>query len=304
MKVLVAGGTGFVGRALCRELGDRGHAVTAASRSADDADLPAGIEGVTLDVTADDPTSLVAGHDAVVNLVALASHVQPRGREHDAVHRAGTQALVRACEATGVGRFVQLSALGVDSDVQTDYFEAKRAAEAIVRGSDLESVIYRPSVVFGDGAGFLEFLRRFSAARIVPLPGGGRMRIQPLWVEDLAPMLAAGVTDDDRAGDCYRLGGPEVLTLAETVRLVRPEARIVPVPMPLARVGATVAEVLPGVPIGRDQYRVQRLDNTVADNDVTAFGIEEDALSTLSAYLDRDGRSAATGRARPAEEGA
>ena len=286
MDVLVAGGTGFVGRALCRVLSDRGHAVTAASRSPDWTGLPAGVETAVVDVTDPDLADAVAGHDAVVNLVALPSHVQPRGRSHDAVHRAGTRHLVRACEESGVDRFVQMSGLGVDGGVHTAYFAAKRRAERIVRRSALEGVVYRPSVVFGDGCAFLPFLRWVVPPLVAFLPGGGGMRIQPMWVGDLAPMLADGVEDADRAGETYELGGPEVLTLAETARLVRPSVRlVVPVPLPLAGVGFALAGAVPGVPFGLDQYRVFRLDNTTDDAAAAAFGVSEDDMLRVGEYL-------------------
>ena len=282
MKILVAGGTGFIGRVLCQILDRRGHDVTAAGRSPSRS--VAGIQTTALDVTDADLTDTVAGHDAVVNLVALPSHVQP-ARSHDAVHRQGTQNLVSASETTGVDRFVQMSALGVDSDVETAYFAAKRAGERIVRDSDLDWVIYRPSVVFGDGCAFLPFLRKLAAARVVPLPGGGGLRIQPIWVDDLAAVLADGVEADRHTGETYELGGPDVLTLAETVLLLRPNAVILPLPMPVAAAGAMIAEYIPGFPIGRDQYRVQRLDNTVSSDDLAAFGFEKRDLRSLSAYL-------------------
>lgn len=283
MKILVAGGTGFIGRVLCRILASRGHTVTAAGRSPPQS--MGSSQTIALDVTDEDLTDPVAGHDVVVNLVALPSHVQPSSQSHDTVHRQGTQHLVEASETTGVDRFVQMSALGVDSGVETAYFAAKRAGERIVRHSDLDWVIYRPSVVFGDGCAFLPFLRKLAAARIVLLPGGGQLRIQPIWVDDLAAMLADGVDDDRHTGETYELGGPDVLTLAETVVLLRPNAIILPLPMPVAAAGALIAEQLPGLPIGRDQYRVQTLDNTASPNDIAAFDFETGDLQSLSEFL-------------------
>ncbi|WP_226004902.1 complex I NDUFA9 subunit family protein [Natrinema salinisoli] len=285
MNVLVAGGTGFIGRSLCRVLVDRGHAVTAASRTPDADGLPDGVETTELDVTERELAGTVAGHDAVVNLVALPSHVQPRGRSHESVHYDGTRHLVAASEDTSVERFVQLSGLGVESGVETAYFRAKRRAERVVRRSSLEWVIYRPSVVFGDGCAFLPFVERLSPPLITPLPGGGRTRLQPIWVGDLAPMLADGLEDDRHVGRCYEIGGPERLTFAETVRQIRGGGIVVPIPMGLTAVAAMLVDPVPWIPFGRDQYRVLGLDNTTADNDVAAFGVSPEALRTLSAYL-------------------
>ncbi|AFO55631.1 MULTISPECIES: complex I NDUFA9 subunit family protein [unclassified Natrinema] len=289
MELLVAGGTGFVGQALCRVLIDRGHGVTAASRTPDADGLPAAVETVAADVTDPDLEAIVDGHDAVVNLVALPSHVQPRGRSHEAVHVDGTRHLVAASERAGVERFVQLSGLGVESGVETAYFRAKRRAERVVRDADLEWVIYRPSVVFGDGCAFVPFVERMAPPLFTPLPGGGRMRLQPIWVEDLAPMLADGLEDDRHVGHCYEIGGPERLTLAETVTLIRGGGVVVPIPMALAALLAAVIDPLPWIPFGRDQYRVLELDNTTANNDVTAFGADPASLRTLSASLAKDG---------------
>ncbi len=183
MKVLVAGGSGFVGRSLCRELLERGHAVTVASRTPDAAGVPAAVETVSIDVTEPPLEDAVAGHDAVVNLVALPSHVQPRDRSHESVHLDGTRHLVTASERAGVDRFVQLSGLGVESAVETAYFRAKRRAERVVRDSGLEWVIYRPSVVFGDGCAFVPFVERVAppllvrsrAARCVSSRSGSRI---------------------------------------------------------------------------------------------------------------------------------
>lgn len=284
MDILVAGGTGFIGRPVCRVLVDRGHRVTAASRSPDGVSLPDGVVRARADVTDADLRGLVAGHDAVVNLVALPSHVQPDA-SHDAVHLGGTRHLLRAAEAAGVNRFVQLSGLGVDDGVETAYFRAKRRAERSVRDADLDWVVYRPSVVFGDGCMFLPFLERLARFGVVPLPGGGRTPLQAMWVGDLAPMVADGVTDDAHVGETYRLGGPERLTLAAVLAMVAGDPLVVPVPMPVARVGAALLDRLPGVPVGLDQYRATTLDNTVAENDVTAFGVTEASLRTLGEYL-------------------
>ncbi|MFB6178837.1 MAG: SDR family oxidoreductase [Halorientalis sp.] len=285
MHVLVAGGSGFIGRPLCRVLAERGHDVTAASRSPDPDSLPSGVEPATLDVTEPDLTEQVAGHDAVVNLVALPSHETMRDRSHRTVHRDGTRHLLRASEATDVERFVQLSGLGVDAGIETAYFRAKREAERLVEDSALDWVIVRPSVVFGDGCAFLPFIERVTPPVVAPLPAGGRMRLQPIWVEDLAPMLAECVVEDRHVGQHYDIGGPERLTLAEIVQAATGVRRVVAVPDSLAATGFALAEAAPGVPFDRDQFRVFDHDNVAEQNDVSAFDVAETDLTTLGAYL-------------------
>ncbi len=298
MNVLVAGGTGFVGTELCRALADRGHDVTVMARHPDAASLPDAVETVTGDVTdRESVATAVAGRDAVVNLVALSPLFEPDGgsEAHDWIHRGGTANLVAVAEDTGVDRFVQMSALGADPDGSTAYLRAKGAAEEVVRASDLDWTLVRPSVVFGDGGEFVGFTKLLTTPYVTGLPGGGATRFQPIWVGDLAPMLAECATEDRHVGRTYELGGPEVLTLADVTRAAyRAEGKstvVLPVPTALARVGLTLAGFVPVVPFGPDQYRSLRLDNTVADNDVTAFGREPSSLRTLGAYLDgRDER--------------
>lgn len=297
MNVLVAGGTGFIGQALCRELDDRGHDVTALSRSPGDADLPAGVEPAMGDVTAyDSIESAFAGQDAVVNLVALTALYEPKGgnRKHFEVHLGGTENVVRAAETHDVEHVLQMSALGADPDGPTAYIRAKGQAEDVVRESDLDWTITRPSVVFGDGSEILTFPKRLKrmvapGLPVYPLPGGGRTPFQPIWVGDFAPMLADCLEDDTHRGATYEFGGPEVLTLREVVDLVyEAEGRdvtVISLPMPLARIGLTVLGAVPGFPMGPDQYRSLQFDNTVAENDVTAFGVNPADLRSLADYL-------------------
>ena len=311
MRILVVGGTGFIGQHLCRELHERGHEVTAMSRDPGEATLPAGVETAMGDVTAyDSIEGAFEGQDAVVNLVALSPLFKPSGGDdvHFEVHRDGTANVVRAAEAHDVPRLVQMSALGADPDGETAYIQSKGLAEAAVRDADLEWVIFRPSVVFGDGGEFVEFTKKLAPPYLTPLPGGGKTRFQPLWVGDVVPMLAdalegtvsggdgdeaeTDVAEGPHTGQIYEIGGPEVLTLAEVARLAHAAdgkpVDVVPIPMFLAKIGLSLADHLPGAPMGSDQYRSLQFDNTTTDNDVGAFGVDESELTTLASYLGVD----------------
>ncbi|WP_435147585.1 complex I NDUFA9 subunit family protein [Halobaculum sp. P14] len=296
MRVVVAGGSGFIGTHLCTELDDRGHDVVALSRSPGDADLPDGVVEKTGDVTDYDTlVGPVESADVVVNLVALSPLFTPDGGNemHDVLHRQGTENLVRAAEAAGVDRFVQLSALGADPDGDTHYIRAKGRAEEAVRSSELAHVILRPSVVFGEGGEFVSFTKRLKGlfapgVPVYPLPGGGKTRFQPIWVGDVAPMIADAVAEDEHRNETYELGGPEVLTLREITNLVYESegksVTVVGLPMAMAKLGLTVLGAL-GFPMGPDQYRSLQFDNTTDDNDVDAFGVSEADLTSFAAYL-------------------
>ncbi|ELZ33291.1 nucleoside-diphosphate sugar epimerase [Halogeometricum pallidum JCM 14848] len=298
MKVLVVGGSGFIGTNLCRELKSRGHEVTALSRSPSSEDLPSGVNKTMGNVTAyDSITEAFEGMDAVYNLVALSPLFKPSGGNemHDKIHRQGTENVVRAAEKHDVGHLVHMSALGADPDGPTAYIRAKGRAEEIVTESVLEWTVFRPSVVFGDGGEFVSFTKMLAPPYVSVLPGGGKTRFQPIWVGDLVPMMSDAVEDESHVGQVYEIGGPDKMTLAEIAKLIHKSngqsTTVVPLPMGLAKIGLTVAGSVPGFPMGADQYRSLKFDNVTDDNDIGAFNYGTGELTTLKAYLnDRRGR--------------
>ncbi|PSQ04138.1 complex I NDUFA9 subunit family protein [Halobacteriales archaeon QS_4_69_31] len=297
MNVLVVGGNGFIGSHLCTELVDRDHDVTVLARTPEGGDLPGSVATHAGDVTDyDSIEGAFEGQDAVVYLVALSPLYKPDGGDemHDRVHRGGTENCLRAAEAHGVERFVQLSALGADPNGPTHYLRAKGRAEAAVRESDRDWVVFRPSVVFGEGGEFVGFTKRLKklfapGVPVYPLPGGGKtIRFQPVWVGDFVPMIADAVEDEAHVGEAYEVGGPQVLTLREVTNLVYDSegtsVTVVGLPMAMAKVGLTVLGSV-GFSMGPDQYRSLQLDNVTADNDIGAFGVDESELRSLANYL-------------------
>lgn len=292
MHVLVTGGTGFVGRNLCDELASRGHDVTALSRHPDEKPTPDGIETVEGDVEEyDSIEGPVSRADAVVHLVALSPLFKPPGgkERHFEVHLGGTKNVVRAAEAAGVDRFVQMSALGADPNAPTAALRAKGDAEAVVRASDLDWTIFRPSVIFGDGGEFIEFSKKLTTPYVTGLPGGGTNPFQPIWIGDVVGIIADSLESDEHVGETYEIGGPEVLTLADVTELAyaadgKP-VKVLPIPLPLARLGLRIADPLPFVPFGTDQYRALQIDNITQSNDVGEFGRDVSDLRTIKDYL-------------------
>lgn len=310
MNVLVIGATGFIGSHLVRKLTDRGHTVTALSRHATSADLPEGVRAYDGDVT--DYQSIEGafeGQDGVVFLPALSPLFKPRGGNvmHDKIHYGGTENALAAAEKHGVERFVHMSNLGASPDGRTAYMRAKGRAEERVTESDREWVVFRPSIVFGDGGEFIPFTRKLTTPYLAGLPGGGKTPFQPIWIGDFAPMIADALEEDEHVGQVYDIGGPEVYTLAEVAKLAhrangRPVS-ILPIPMALAKLGAALAGPLPFIPFGPDQVRALKYDNRVTDNGITAFDVEPGNLLTLPEYLGLT-EASATVRSKPRAEGA
>jgi uncharacterized protein YbjT (DUF2867 family) len=280
MKVLVTGGTGFVGPAIVQALVDAGHTVRVLERKPGrGAGLPSQ-EAVQGDVT--DPASLqraTEGQEVVVHLVALLAGPP---EEFQRVMEQGTRDLVAAATEAGVRRFVLMSALGVDEQTKdlVPYYHAKWEMEQTVQGSGLEHVIFRPSFIFGPGGGALQqFARIAKVAPVTPIVGPGTQRIQPIWIEDLSAYFAAGVDKPEAAGRTFELGGPDTVTwnefwslLKSTLGKRRPSVHV---PFGLMRIQAAVLEKLPRPPVTRDQLKMlAAADNVVSNSDAAeTFGI-------------------------------
>jgi NADH dehydrogenase len=229
------------------------------------------VELVTGDVT--DPASLRAaceGVDAVVHLVAI---IKGRPADFERVMSEGTRNVVAAAQEAGVRRFVLASALGLDerSKDAVPYFAAKWEMERAVRESGLEHVILRPSFVFGRDGGVLPtFVRLARFAPVTPIIGGGRQRLQPIWIEDLAEYYARAIDEQAAANRTFELGGPDAVSWNEfwerLKRVLGVRRPSVHVPFGAMRLQATVTERLPGAPVTRDQLTMLELgDNVVTD---------------------------------------
>jgi NADH dehydrogenase len=308
-RILVLGGTGFVGRSVCERLVERsggaGGLIRVPTRR-----LPHGnairslptVELVEADVH--DEAQLVRllhGIDAVVHLVAIL-HGSRSAFEH--AHVALPQKLARACAQAGVHRLVHVSALGVGPNAPSNYLRSKTEGEAALRAAAQEGLaltVLRPSVIFGSGDRFLNTFASLQAmAPFIPLAGSGA-RFQPVWVEDVADAIVRSLDDRATIGQTYECAGPREYTLSQLVRLAghwsgheRPQ---IPLPAAAGRLQALVMELLPGEPLmSRDNVDSMSVPNvaTGALPGLGALGITPSPLEAVApGYLRAD-----AGRAR------
>ena len=297
-NILVLGGTGFVGRHVCEKLQREGWAITVPTRRAHNAQSVQHLPGLTvIEANAHDEaalTRLLPGHDAVVNLIAIL-HGTEAAFEH--VHVELPKKLARACVATGVTRLVHISALGVALDSPARYQRSKARGEAALRAAALELTVLRPSVIFGAGDRFLNlFAKLQSIFPVVPL-AGAHARFQPVWVEDVAQAVVASLEQNNSIGQTYECAGPEVLTLADLVRIAgrygSSQRPILPLPMALGKLQAMLMELAPGEPLmSRDNLAAMSVDNVASGQwpDLTALGIHPASVHTVApTYLGTQG---------------
>lgn len=297
-KVLVLGGTGFVGCHVCEKLQRAGWSVTVPTRRAANAASVQHLPRLTvIEADVHDPAALarlLPGHDAVVNLVAI---LHGSEAAFERTHVELPRKIAAACLASGVRRLVHVSALGVSEDGPAKYQRSKARGEALLRAAGLELTVLRPSVIFGAGDRFLNLFAQLQAVFPVMPLAGASARFQPVWVEDVASAVVACLQDPATVGHTYDCAGPEVLTLADLVRLAgRHGSRarpVLPLPMAVGRLQALMMELAPGEPLmSRDNLDAMRVDNVATGQHpgLSALGITPASVHAIApGYLGQRG---------------
>lgn len=283
-KVLLIGGSGFVGSAVAARLVADGWWVRIPTRRRTRARHLALLPTVDIqeaDVFAPEALDrLMAGMDVVINLVGVlySKPGTPYGPAFEKAHVQLPKLIGEACRRNGVKRALQISALGADINGPSEYQRSKAAGEAAIRNirPELDWTILRPSVIFGEGDSFLNlFARLVKLAPVMPL-GGAHARFQPVWVEDVAEVVATCLQRSDSIRKTFDVAGPGTYSLAELVRFAAAQVGrkpiIVPIPEGAAMLQARLLELFPNPMMSRDNVRSMRVDN-VTDGAPLPFGL-------------------------------
>ncbi|MDP2108523.1 MAG: complex I NDUFA9 subunit family protein [Rhodocyclaceae bacterium] len=297
-KILLIGGTGFLGSALARRLcstaasadfcGERrparNHCVTLPTRRRERAKhltvLPTA-RVVQADVH-DEATlaQLMAGQDAVISLVGILKGNFQR------THVELPEKIARAAAAAGVPRLIHVSALAAAANAPSEYLRSKGAGEAAVKAAYPAVTIFQPSVIFGRGDAFLTlFAALLKVAPIVPLACPAA-RFQPVWIEDVVSAIVASLDDSASRGQTYPLCGPRIYSLRELVAYTgkvsghpRP---ILGLPQSLSYLQAWAMEFVPGGPMTRDNVRSMSVPNVCPAGCTLPFGLSATALEAVA----------------------
>lgn len=262
MKILVTGGSGFIGRRLTDSLRAAGHTVITTSR------VPApGGQHIALDFSAEvdrkNLASQLAGIDVVVNAVGI---IRERGAQtFRRIHEDGPKALFDACVIAGVERVIQISALGAASGT-TRYFTSKRAADEYLMSLPLQWTIVQPALVYGPEGRSAAMFTALAALPLIPVPDRGEQQVQPVHVSDLIDAIVPIVERRLCMQQRVALAGPQPMSLKELLRVLRknmqlPPAHFMPVPAPIMNAAARIARFIPGALLDEETLQMLRAGN-------------------------------------------
>jgi uncharacterized protein YbjT (DUF2867 family) len=224
VKILVTGGTGFVGWHVVRSAANAGMEVVSLSRGMQRGGGHAyPVRSVRVDLVR--PQGLLEALAGVTGVIHAAGiHRDGKGQDLERAHVGATANLVEACARAGVSKIVHLSALGVHGKSPSPYLRRKWEAERVIEHCGLPYTILRPSLIFGAGdhvVSPLLAIARFSP--VIPLLGDSTAKVQPIWVGDVATAALRALKDRSTDGSIYELGGPAARSIADVVETIRSE---------------------------------------------------------------------------------
>lgn len=287
-RVVVLGGTGFIGQTLCEMLARAGIKATVPTRSHTAGKRLAHLSNVTV-INADvhQPSVLktvLAGHDAVVNLVAILHGSQ---QQFERTHVRLVEQLAGACVETNVHRVVHVSALGADASAPSMYQRSKAAGEAVLQQHpQLHTTVLRPSVVFGAQDKFLNLFATLTRLTPVLPLAGANTKFAPVWVNDVATAIVQALFTPGSSGHTIDCVGPDIFQLRELVGLcARWQGKrvwVIGLPHALGLVQATALEFAPGPTLmSRDNVRSMDIDN-IASPSSTAWSLSKLGIEATS----------------------
>jgi len=280
MKVLVLGGSGFVGTHLIPRLLQRGHEVTLLSRGKRSSPLP--VRQLRGDVSSGiGLKEALQGQEAVIYLVGI---IREKDQSFQAAHVEGVRRTLELIPPST--RVLHMSALGARRGTGSRYFETKAQAEELVEASAASWTILRPSLIFGEGDDFFSnVLKGLVRAPLpfIPQIGDGHFPFRPIWAGDVAEAFAQALEKPETIGKRYDLVGPKEYTFRELLLLEREalgsRKPLVPIPLGLMDLVVPLLHPLPFSPITRDQYIMLKAGNTGDPGPMRqAFALEERPL--------------------------
>jgi len=296
-QVCLLGGSGFVGSAIVRHLSLAGYAVKVLTRRREASKhliLLPNVDVLECDVMDDVALAeALKSSDVVINLIGILHN--SKKASFQAMHAELPARLAKLCNKLGVKRLVHMSALQASKDAPSYYLKSKAEGElAVLRSNkNLDVTVFRPSIIFGRGDGFINLFASLVKLLPVILLAKPNAKFQPIYVEDVAYAFVASLDNVDTYGKAYDLAGPKVYTLRQLVTYVadtlgkRPT--IIGLNNMLSYLQAFAMELLPVKLMTRDNVRSMEVDSVCVTSFPAFLGFHPVALETIVPdYLNED----------------
>jgi NADH dehydrogenase len=287
--ILLTGATGTVGSALLRRLTAAGEPVRCLVRDP----RRLGDQRVRVQIALGDladPPSFRNALRGVGTVVHLAASIRDQpGGSIEELNAVATLRLVRAAERSGARRFLFFSAMGAGHHSRTRFFRAKALAQEAVQASRLETMVFRPSIVYTPGDPWLTLLERFSYLPALPISGSGRARYQPIWAEDVADCVVSALRATGPRRRAFELGGPDTLSYDEIVRealtAVGRRRPLLHLPLPVVRASLRLLRAAVGPKVFATWEEAELFEEPMTTErgtaDAEALGVRPRAMSAV-----------------------
>ena len=260
MKVFISGGTGFVGNHVVDSLLEKGHMVTALVRPGSENKLNSRDKVHIVLGDPGEPSDLIKGTqgcEAIINLIGIIRAFPSRGITFERLHKGITEGIISAAKKNDISRILHMSALGAGPEAPTAYFRTKYTAEEILRRSDLDYTIFRPSLIFGRNGEAIKLFAGMTRKFLVPIIGNGKYRFNPINVTTVANGFVKALRLRKSIGRILELGGPDEVTFDEIMDMI---ARVsgktifkIHIPALPLRLLTSIMQYIPGYPFSSDQ---------------------------------------------------
>lgn len=270
MKVLVLGANGFIAREIITQLLQHKHEVVAAVRSRANLFVNSAVEIIQFDFTQSFDETIVQGVDVLINCVGV---FQVPDNAMWQIHYHGPKKLYDACEKYGVKQIIHISALGIDH-VKTPYAESKLAIEIALQQSKLDSVILRPSLVYGATSygGSSLFRGLVSLPFVLITSGKAQQKMQPIYIQDLAKSVVKLLNYPGK--HILPAVGEEQLSLRNILLTLRkwlgfPTPKVISAPLRILKLLSCVTGWRRNSPLSITAIKMMQCDNVAAKADYT-----------------------------------
>ena len=294
MRILVLGGSGFVGSHLARRLSQDGHELTIATRYAPGCRDLTVVPGVSIrqfdPYDGEELARQLDGHDAAINLVGILNEgIAGGGKGFRRAHVELVETLINACVRTGTRRLIHMSALNAGQG-ESQYLKTRGEAENMIeeafRQGSLDTTIMRPSTIFGPDDSFLNrFAGLLKISPVLPL-ARPQARFAPVYVGDVVEAYAGVLERPGSFGQVHELCGGEEWAMIDLVCWLRDQLglkrAVIGLPDAVGRAQGAVFDFIPGKPFSSDNYKSLLVDSVCTCNAFGELGIEPWPMSELA----------------------